>query len=60
MFVTDYSKIVVPRYAGRKPVVVSRGDPEEFAREVMAGDVVVLTAGEEEGNRGGGRAGEPD
>jgi hypothetical protein len=34
-FVTDYSKIVVLRYSGRKPIVISPGEPEEFAREVM-------------------------
>ncbi len=36
-FVTDYSKIVVLRYAGRRPIVVSPGEPEDFAREVMGG-----------------------
>ena len=36
-FVTDYSRIVVLRYAERRPIVVSPGEPEEFAREVMAG-----------------------
>ena len=44
-FVTDHSKIVVLRFAGRKPVVISPGEPEEFVREVNGSrDGSVLTA----------------
>jgi hypothetical protein len=34
-FVTDHARIVVLRYAERKPIVISPGEPEEFVREVM-------------------------